>query len=316
MGGRIWVESADGKGSIFHFTAQVGVGKSRSPEIREIEGKRLLGVPVLIVDDNPTNRRVLANTLQVWGMKPQMEISAEAGMQALQNASDRKLPFALVLSDVQMPGVDGFSFVERMRANPKFANQSVILLSSGRHPGDSRRARELGVKSQLSKPVARTELLAAIQRAMGSPGDSEKITLTTPSSSRPAGKEVRILLAEDNPVNQRVAVRMLEKNGYRVIVAGNGREALAALERETFDLVLMDVQMPELGGLETTAAIREKEKSTGNHVPIVAMTAGAMQGDQALCLLAGMDDYISKPVRSQDLIKKVEANAGLSLKAD
>jgi two-component system, sensor histidine kinase and response regulator len=316
MQGRIWVESTGGKGSIFHFTAQVGVGKSRSPEIREIERERLLGVPVLIVDDNPTNRRILANTLQVWGMKPQMEISAEAGLRALQDAGDRESPFALVLSDVQMPDVDGFSFVEKIRANPMFANQSVILLSSGRHPGDGDRARALGVKCQLSKPVARTELLAAIQRALGSPDHSKKITRATPSAARHGGKEVRILLAEDNPVNQRVAVRMLEKNGYRVIVAANGLEVLAAMERESFDLVLMDVQMPEMGGLETTAAIREKEKSTGNHVPIVAMTAGAMQGDQALCLLAGMDDYISKPVRSQDLIKKVEANAGLSLETD
>jgi PAS domain S-box-containing protein len=315
MQGRIWVESVGGKGSIFHFTAQVGVSQSVAPDIKEMERKRLLGVSVLIVDDNSTNRRILANTLRLWGMKPHIEIGAEAGLRALQEASDQGSSFALVLSDVQMPGMDGFSFVEKIRENPKFAGQVVILLSSGRQPGDGNRARELGVACQLSKPIARAELLVAIQRTMGSPAPQAKKSLITSSPAHHRGKEVmRILLAEDNPVNQRVAVRILEKNGYQVIVAGNGREALAALDREDFDLVLMDVQMPEMGGLETTAAIREREKSTGGHVPIVAMTAGAMLGDENLCRQAGMDDYISKPVRSEDLIKKVEANAGLSLK--
>jgi two-component system sensor histidine kinase/response regulator len=232
----------------------------------------------------------------------------------LRQACDQGSPFALVLSDVQMPELDGFAFVARIREDPRLADQLVILLTSERQPGDAIRCKELGVACQLSKPVARSDLLAAIQRALGSPELRENITLITPSSLRPAGNEVRILLAEDNRVNQRVAVRMLEKSGYQVVVAGNGYEALAALEREHFDLVLMDVQMPEMGGLEATAAIRKKEESTGGHMPIVAMTAGAMQGDQDLCLRAGMDDYLSKPVRARELIEKVEAQVALTQK--
>jgi two-component system sensor histidine kinase/response regulator len=314
MHGKIWVESALGHGSTFHFTAQVGSGKSVPAGVRDLEREQLLGIAVLIVDDNPTNRRILADTVRRWGMKPRLESSAKAGLRALQEACDQGVPFPLVLSDVQMPEVDGFSFVARMRENPSLAAQRVIMLTSGRQPGDALRGKELGLDCQLSKPVARADLLTAIQRVLGSPGLRENITLITPSSLRPAGKEVRILLAEDNAVNQRVAVRMLEKNGYQVIVASNGYEALAALEREKFDLVLMDVQMPEMGGLEATAAIRKREESIGGHVPIVAMTAGAMQGDQDRCLQAGMDDYISKPVRARELIEKVAAHASPSRK--
>jgi two-component system, sensor histidine kinase and response regulator len=229
-------------------------------------------------------------------------------LRALQDACDQGSPFTLVLSDIQMPEQDGFSFVATMRENLRLTDQLVILLTSGRQPGDAARCQELRVACELSKPVARSDLLAAIQLVLGSPELRENITLTTPSSLRHPGKEVRILLPEDNPVNRRVAVRMLEKRGYQVVVAGNGHEALAALQRENFDLVLMDVQMPEMGGLEATAAIRKKEESTGVHVPIVAMTASAMQGDQDLCLRAGMDDYIAKPVRARELIEKVQAH--------
>jgi two-component system sensor histidine kinase/response regulator len=315
MGGKIWVESEPGRGSTFHFTAKVGVGTSVAADIQEKDLNRLSGLAVLIVDDNATNRRILVDTVKRWGMKSRAEDSAEAGLLALHEAAGQGKPFALVLSDVQMPEVDGFSFVARMREATQLADQSVILLSSGRQPGDTARCRELGVACELSKPVARADLLAAIQRVLGSPEPRKTVTLTTASSLRDAGKGVRILLAEDNKVNQRVAVRMLEKKGYQVIVAGNGLEALAALERENFDLVLMDMQMPDMGGLEATAAIRKKETASGRHIPIVAMTAAAMQGDQELCLRAGMDDYISKPVRAQELINKVEAHLALALKS-
>jgi two-component system sensor histidine kinase/response regulator len=313
MNGKIWVESVLGQGSTFHFTALVGLGKSLPAVLRNIELGRLLGVPVLIVDDNSTNRRILADTVRRWGMKPRLETGAEAGLLALQEACAQGSPFALVLSDVQMPEVDGFTFVARIRKTPQLSGQAVILLTSGRHPGDAPRGRKLGVAAQLSKPVARSELLAAIQGALGWIEPRSVIGAPASPASRQASKEVRILLVEDNPVNQRVAVRMLEKNGYQVIVAGNGHEGLAALEREKFDLVLMDVQMPEMGGLEATAAIRKKEKSDGGHVAIIAMTASAMHGDKERCLQAGMDDYISKPVRIRELIETVEAYSPVTL---
>jgi two-component system sensor histidine kinase/response regulator len=311
MGGEIWVDSQPGKGSNFHFTAQAMVGKSLPADIKNIDQERLRGVPVLVVDDNSTNRRILGDTLKRWEMKPRLETSGEAGLRALEEASHQGIPFALVLTDMQMPEMDGFSFVAKIRENPNFASVTVVMLTSGRQHGDVARGQELGVISQLSKPVARSELLIAVRQALGTLEPKEKTTPTTPSSPVKPGEGVRILLAEDNKVNQRVAVRMLEKNGHLVVVAGTGYEALAALEREDFDLVLMDVQMPEMGGLEATVAIREREKSTGDHLPIVAMTAGAMQGDQEKCLAAGMDGYISKPVRAQELIEIVEEHTSL-----
>jgi two-component system, sensor histidine kinase and response regulator len=196
--------------------------------------------------------------------------------------------------------------VARIRENPDFAGTAVIVLTSGQQPGDAARSRQLAVAAYLSKPVARSQLLTAIQRALGHASAKLERPIITPSSLRQPGPGVRILLAEDNKVNQRVAVRMLEKNGHRVVVAGNGREALAVLEREDFDLVLMDVQMPEMSGLEAAERIREKEGSSGRRLPIVAMTASAMLGDEEKCLQAGMDGYISKPVRAEELAALVE----------
>jgi PAS domain S-box-containing protein len=315
MGGKIWVESQPGRGSTFHFTAQARVSNSLPADSRRVQPEQLGEVRVLVVDDNSTNRRILGDTLKRWGMKHQLEISAEAGLRALQEAHNQGVPFQLVLSDMQMPEMDGFSFVAKIRENPQLAGVTVLMLTSGRRQGDVARGKALGVASHLSKPVARAELLVAIQQALGKVEVKERSTLTTQSSLRPPGQRVRILLAEDNKVNQRVAVRMLEKDGHQVIVVGDGHQALAALEREDFDLVLMDVQMPEMGGLEATAAIREKEKSTGRHLPIVAMTAGAMQGDQEKCLAAGMDGYLSKPVRSQELREIVETHTAVKARS-
>jgi two-component system sensor histidine kinase/response regulator len=315
MGGKIWVESEPGKGSSFHFTAQSRVGKSLPAAIPKIDQEHLRGVPVLVVDDNSTNRRILGDMLKRWEMNPRLETSGEAGLRILEEASDQGVPFLLVLSDIQMPEMDGFAFVARIRANPRLKGVTVIMLTSGRQHGDVARGRELGVASQLSKPVARSELLNAIRQALGMLEPKQSTRLIAPSSLRKTSQGARILLAEDNRVNQRVAVGILERNGHRVVVANSGREALAALEREAFDLVLMDLQMPEMGGLETTAAIREIEKFTGAHLPIVAMTASAMLGDQKKCLAAGMDGYISKPVRARELIEIVEVHTLLSRKS-
>jgi two-component system sensor histidine kinase/response regulator len=257
---------------------------------------------------------ILGDTVARWGMKPRLEASGDAGLHALRKASHPGEPFRLVLSDMQMPEMDGFSFMGRIGDDPKFAGLAIIMLTPGRRRGDAVRGQELGLASHLSKPLARSELLLAIRQALGQVQVDPKSTLITPSSRRKLGTGVRILLAEDNKVNQRVAVRMLEKSGHRVIVTGNGREVLAAPEQQDFDLVLMDVQMPEMGGLEATTRIRDRERSTGGRMPIVAMTAGAMQGDEEKCLQAGMDAYISKPVRAEELLAMVEAHAAIRVK--
>ena len=262
MGGKIWVESQPGNGSTFHFTAQAKVGRDLPVQGRKMEKERLRGVRVLVVDDNSTNRRILGDMLNRWGMKPQLETGGNAGLDALQDGADRGEPFQLVLSDMEMPEMDGFSFVEKIRENPKFARVPVVLLTSGRHQDYAERSKELGVAVRLSKPVGRTDLLVAVQQVLGDFEEMNRHTLVTPSSQRNPGPGIRILVAEDNRINQRVVVRMLEKVGHRVIVVNNGNEALAALKQEEFDLVLMDVQMPEMGGLEATAAIRKNEKAT------------------------------------------------------
>jgi two-component system sensor histidine kinase/response regulator len=309
MGGRIWVESQSGIGSTFHFTAHARVGRNVPVPGRKIDKEQLRGVRALVVDDNSTNRRILGDMLKRWGMKPQLETGGEAGLHALQEAADRGEPFQLVLSDMEMPEMDGFSFVEKIRENAKLAEVPVVLLTSGRLQGYAERSKELGITVRLSKPVGRADLLVAVQQVLGDFEEQNRRTLITPSSHRKPGQGARILVAEDNKVNQTVVMRMLEKVGHRVIVANNGNEALAALEREEFDLVLMDVQMPEMDGLEATAAIRKSEEYSGRHMPIIALTANAMLGDQEKCLQAGMDGYISKPIRAKELIQVVETHA-------
>ncbi len=315
MGGKIWVESQPGKGSSFQFTAQARSGKNQPAPKQKLEQEQLRDVTVLIVDDNSTNRRILEDTVRRWGMKPQVETSGEAGLRVLQEATNQGRPFRLVLSDLHMPEMDGFSFVAKIRENPKLAGVGILVLTSGRMEESIARGQGLGVASLLSKPVSQSELLIAIRQALGQLEASEKSTLITPSSLRKPGPGVRILLADDNKVNQRVAVRMLEKDGHRVIVASRGREALAALEREDFDLVLMDVQSPEVGGLKIAATIRQKEKSTGGHLPVIAMTAGARQDDKQKCLQAGIDGYISKPVQAQELIELVKTHTPVDVKS-
>jgi CheY-like chemotaxis protein len=215
-----------------------------------------------------------------------------------------------------MPEMDGFGLAERIKTAPHLADAVILMLTSGDRLGDVRRCRELGISAYLMKPVRRDELRASIVSALtpqtaerGNDNDVLELEDGSSLSLGPPPRTVRVLLTEDNVVNQRVAVRILEKAGYSVITANNGREALEALQEQEFDLVLMDVQMPEMDGLEATTAIREKEKITGDHIPIVAMTAHAMKGDEARCLAAGMDGYISKPIRAHDLLELVEKHA-------
>jgi CheY-like chemotaxis protein len=280
----------------------------------------LAGIPVLVVDDNLTNRRILTDMFWMWQMKPTEAASAQEALTHLRRASERDDPFALMVTDVHMPEMDGFDLVQRIKDTPKLANVVILMLTSGEKRGDIQRCRAMGVSAYLMKPVRRVELRAAITRAMRAPSvrnnENEQALPVSQVALRVAPESLRsrILLAEDNVVNQRLAARILEKGGHSVVIVSNGREAIAALQRETIDLVLMDVQMPEMDGFEATAAIRKDEVGKNRHIPIIAMTAHAMAGDRDRCLAAGMDAYISKPIHALDLLSLLESTRALDAK--
>jgi CheY-like chemotaxis protein len=279
------------------------VGRQRE-QIIPAQSSSLVGVSVLVVDDNTTNRRILEEMLRGWRMKPTLAENAGMALSCLEKAEEDGRSFSLILTDVNMPEMDGFALVERIRQNPRMATASIIMLTSAGQRGDAARCRQLEVAAYLTKPVGQSELFDAILRVLGSRvAETQQGALVTRHSLREGRKGPRVLLAEDNAVNRTLAVRLLEKRGCSVELAGNGLEAVAAFERQSFDLVLMDVQMPEMDGFEATAAIRERERTTGTHTPIVAMTAHVMKGDREQCLAAGMDGYIPKPVRPQELFE-------------
>jgi signal transduction histidine kinase/CheY-like chemotaxis protein len=299
MGGRIWVESEVGKGSVFHFTARFGVQPGAATAPAPVEPVRARDLPVLVADDNATNRRVLIEVLTSWEMQPKAVDSGPAALAALEQAQEAGEPFQLVLVDAMMPEMDGFTLAEQIRARPELAGVVIMMLSSTEQGRDALRCEEMGIAAHLTKPVTRWDLWNAIQEVLGTAfGGTTLAAHQTLAESRGC---LHVLLAEDNVVNQRLAVRVLEKLGHTVVVAPNGGAALAALKQQTFDLVLMDVQMPTMGGFETTAAIRAQEQATGSHIPIIAMTAHAMKGDREKCLAAGMDDYLTKPLKAAEL---------------
>jgi two-component system, sensor histidine kinase and response regulator len=306
-GGRIWVVSQAGKGSTFHFTAHLGVETLVSEETRPLHPTLLRDLPVLIVDDNFTNRQVLSGIVTQWGMIPTAVEGGRTALLALEAAKDAGLPFPLVLLDGQMPEIDGFTLAQQIQDHPELVRTAIMMLTSADHIGDATLCRKLGISAYLVKPVRQSELLNLICRSLQqiplSEGEIPKVRDAPWLADGPA----RVLVAEDNMVNQTLARRLLEKRGYTVTVVGDGRAALTAFSRECFDIVLMDVQMPGMDGLEATAAIRQLEQTAGAHVPIVAMTAHAFKGDQERCLAAGMDAYISKPIRQQELYSTIES---------
>jgi two-component system sensor histidine kinase/response regulator len=302
MGGEIWVESEPGKGSCFHFTACLGITpgsiarKSHPDELRDLR--------VLIADDNEVNRRILQGVLLNWWMRPKVVASGQAALEALQRANDTGDPFQLVLMDGMMPGMDGKEVSARIKSDPGLKQVPVVLLTSATQPDYARQCMELGVEGYLIKPVKQTELQQMILSLLGN--TKKQPAAEKPDENLPVTR-IRALLVEDNPVNQQIAIRMLERRGHSVKAVGDGRDALRLLDAEHFDVVLMDVQMPDMDGFEATAAIRERESHTAAHIPIIAMTAHTMEGDRERCLSAGMDDYITKPIRPQALYRTVEA---------
>ena len=307
MGGRIWVESEVGRGSTFHFNVRYGLRTGTTAHAKQAEPEELRNLPVLVVDDNATNRRILEQILTNWHMKPTAVESGQAALAALERALSAGRLFSLILIDVNMPEMDGFELTERINMRPELSEAATMILTSSDRRGDAARCEKLGISGYLIKPIKQSRLLDAILTALG--GSSVYKDQSAPTTSQPLEGNVRslhILLAEDNAVNQKVAVRLLEKRGHTIVVADDGKQAIAIHEQERFDLVLMDVQMPEMDGFEATAAIRQREEATGIHIPIVAMTANAMKGDRERCLEEGMDAYISKPLRSKDLFEVVE----------
>jgi two-component system sensor histidine kinase/response regulator len=268
MGGRIWMESEVGKGTQFHFTTRME-SRGAVTAIGTIAPAEILrGAKVLVVDDNRTNRRILDGMLRRWEMQVTLVEGGEEALTELSEAQVAGQPYALILTDVHMPGMDGFELVERIRHRPELSPPTILMLTSAGQRGDAERCRELGVSAYLLKPIRQSELREAIARVLGAREQTGAIPLVTRYSlqdARDPETVLRVLVAEDNPVNQRLVVRLLEKRGHRVVVAGNGLEALDALAKDTFDLVFMDVQMPEMDGIEATGGIRRQETGTSRH---------------------------------------------------
>jgi two-component system, sensor histidine kinase and response regulator len=306
MAGKIWVDSEIGKGSTFHFVAGFRLVEGSDNCLELAASVSWQNLPVLVVDDNETNRRILFEMLQHWGMRPTLAESGKSALVALNAVRDTPAAFPLILIDAHMPEMDGFTLTERIVAMPEFRNSSVIMLTSAGQPNDARRCRELGLAGYVTKPIGQSELLDVIsgglRRKAGAAVHKSEAAVTLPTGQRP----LEVLLVEDNIVNQKLAVLLLQRRGHAVTLAGNGREALNILEKRNFDVCLMDIQMPELNGLETTAAIRSKEKGASHRLPIIAITAHAIKGDREICLHAAMDAYLSKPVRADEMFQTIE----------
>jgi CheY-like chemotaxis protein len=301
MGGRTWLESEIGRGSHFHFTVSLSIPEQQE-ELEMAPASRLQGARVLVVDDNATNRRILEDVLKNWGMLVTAVDSGRAALDCLSAVTGPNPAFHLMITDGHMPEMDGPMLIEEVQRMPGVI-EAIILLTSAGQRGDAAYCRRLGVSAYLTKPVRQPELQAAALLALDRSLDVLEHKLITRHMIRGTQTAIarRILVAEDNLVNQTLAVKLLEKAGCRSVVVANGRDALSALERETFDLVLMDLQMPGMDGLEATAAIREGERATGAHMPIVALTACAIKGDEERCRAAGMDAYLPKPIQAQRL---------------
>ena len=311
MGGSMSLESERGKGSTFSFAVPLEVAPQLEPAAAgQTRPVSLEGLPVLAVDDNATNRRILRAMLARWGMAPALSESGPQALSLLRQVGPLEDPYPLIIVDSQMPGMDGFTLIERIKKELKLTTATIMMLTSGPQPGDTARCRALGVAAYLTKPISESELHDAVLRVLGPrAAPARPRHPAVPLSAEMASRARKVLVVEDNAVNRLLAVRLLEKMGHEPRAAAGAREALDALESESFDAVLMDVQMPEMDGLEATSVIRRREKASGGHVPIIAMTAHAMPGDRERCLEGGMDGYIAKPISRKDLMSVLESVA-------
>jgi PAS domain S-box-containing protein len=309
MEGRIWVESEPNKGSRFHFTAKFGLVNGKPAQTAPMAKVNLQGTPVLVIDDNAANRRILEAMLKGWSMLPTLVEGGYGGLVAMRRAKDTGKPFRLVLLDAQMSGMDGFMVVEKLKENPALAGSAIMMLTSAGQRGDAARCRELGISAYLVKPIRQSELLEAILLVLGQPSQgNEHRDLVTRHTIRESRRKLRILVAEDNGISRELLTRLLQKHGHTVIPVTTGREAVDLLDKNAAncDIVLMDVEMPDMDSFQATAIIREKEKVSGKHTPIIALTADAMKGNRERCLAAGVDGCVPKPVRLQDLFETIQ----------
>jgi len=295
MNGQTWVESQIGKGSTFHVTARFD--RDPAPPAVPKTPESLRNLHVLVVDDNATNRLILKEMLGNWGARPTCVASAEIALAELRHAVEADDPFRLVLSDVHMPDVDGFELTSRIRQNQQLGSTVIMMLSSGAGPGDVSRCHDLGAAAHLVKPIKSSELFTSIASVLGGSSSGP----AQPSLEEKPSRSLKILLAEDSAINQQLALGVLRKWGHSLTIVNNGLEAIDNFAPGRYDVILMDVQMPEMDGLQATVRLREIERERGGHVPIVAMTANAMKGDREECLVAGMDDYVTKPIRWPEL---------------
>jgi signal transduction histidine kinase/DNA-binding response OmpR family regulator len=304
MGGEISVQSMAGQGSVFTFTVGFPIAAVGAPSSRTVS---LRNRHVLIIDDSSTNRSILTTILERCHSRVTAVESGRSGLAVMRSLRDGGAALDLVLLDMQMPDIDGLAVAEAIKHELKLETPVILLTSAGRQ-GDAARCRDLGMAGYLTKPILAEQLIEAVQEVLGGREAGQETPFVTRHTLSENRSRLRLLLAEDNPVNRTMVTRMLEKRGHYVLAVENGRKVLETLENEpTFDVVLMDLQMPELDGFETTAAIREKERESGDHIPIIALTAHAMKGDRERCLARGMDGYVSKPIQMSELMGALDA---------
>ncbi len=306
MGGELQVDSEEGVGSTFHFTVKLKIDQDPPTPTMPVDPQELWDLPVLVVDDNETNRRIFKEMLRQWRIRPTLASDGPQALALMERAANAGSPFPLAIIDGHMPEMDGFMLAEKVKSNRSLSSTTLLMLTSGGERGDAERCRQLGISAYLMKPVPQPDLYEAITSLLGARRRVERAPLVTRHTLHEKRSNRRILLAEDNRVNQKLAVKILEKHGYKVDVANNGREAVDLYTAGSYDIILMDIQMPEMDGFEATAAIRALEAQNGTRLPIVAMTAHAMKGDRERCLAQDMDEYVPKPLKQAQLFEVLE----------